>query len=254
MFKALLFLSASLLFLFLALPSVNLVAEQVVSFESFFEVLRSWEAWRAILLTLAAAVLSSGLAITFGTPLAYLLARHNFRGKAAVEALIDAPMAMPHIVAGIALFILLSPSGLVGSPLQALGVRIEDSFLGIVAAMLFVSSPFFVNTARKGFESVDPKLEKVAQSLGASEAQAFFTVTLPLSSKHLATGVVQSLARAISEFSAILVLAYFPKSVTILVYEWFITHGKRLSLPLATILLLMSLLLLLSLRCLRSRG
>src|SRR4029453_16090777 len=108
------------------------------------------------------------ISLLFGIPLGYVLAREQFPGKAIVEGIIDMPVVIPQTIAGIALLFIFGRAGIIGAPLNSLGVVFTDSSWGIVVAMLFVSMPFVVNHARDGFLKVDRRMESVARSLGAS--------------------------------------------------------------------------------------
>jgi len=109
----------------------------------------------------------------FGVPLAYFLARKDFPGKSIIEGIVDIPLMIPHVVAGIALYGIFMRYGVIGAPLKRLGIVTTDAYLGIVVAMLFMSLPYLIDTAREGFKEVDPRLENVARSLGASHWRTF---------------------------------------------------------------------------------
>ncbi|MDH5795429.1 MAG: ABC transporter permease [Candidatus Bathyarchaeota archaeon] len=189
-------------------------------------------------LTLYASFLATLVAVIFGTPLAYVLARHAFPGRSFIESIIDVPVIIPHSVAGIALYSLLMRRGAVGSAFANLGIVFEDSMLGIVAAMIFVSIPFYVNSAREGFQSVSPHLERVARSLGAGPFETFIKVSLPLAVRHLFSGALMSWARGISEFGAVIFIAFYPMVAPVLIYYRFTTHGLKGSQPVAVLLIL----------------
>ena len=158
-------------------------------------------------------------------PLAYLLARRRFRGKRWVEAVINLPVVIPHTAAGVALLMVFGRRGFLGQWLAPLGVTFTDNLGGIVVAMLFVSLPYLVNLSREAFALVDDELERVALTDGASPWQAFWHVTLPLAWRGVLGGAVMMWARGISEFGAVVILAYHPKIVPVLVYERFEGFG-----------------------------
>jgi len=195
----------------------------------------------AIGTSIAAASLSTLIAFTFGVPLAYLLARKNFIGKSIIEGIIDIPMMIPHVVAGIALYGVLMRSGVIGAPFNMLGFSLIDAFFGIVLAMLFMSLPYLVNTAKEGFKTVDERFENVSRSLGASRSQTFRKVTFPLAFPSIYNGCILTWARGISEFSAVLIVAYFPKSAPILIYERFTSYGLSSSRPIAILFVIICL-------------
>jgi molybdate/tungstate transport system permease protein len=202
----------------------------------------------SIALTLYASLLSTCIAIIFGTPLAYVLSRHEFKGKNLIEAIIDLPIIIPHSVAGIALYTLLMSRSTLGSAFASIGIVFEDHLPGIVAAMLFVSASLFINAAREGFQSVDPRLERVARTLGATQSQAFLRITLPLTYRHLLSGAILSWARGISEFGAVIIIAFYPMIAPVLIYYRFTTSGLKGSQPIAVLLILICLTVFLSLR------
>ena len=245
-FTALFAVSGALLLLFLALPLVAMVAAQrpVTLLEAFAEA----EVRSALWISVSAAALSTILALVFGVPLAYLLARRDFPARAAVQALIDMPVVVPHLVAGIALLTVLGPRGVIGGAAGRIGLDFVDALPGTVAAMLFVSAPFVVNAARSGFEAVNPRLENVSRSLGAGPFQTFLRVSVPLARQSIISGAVMSWARAVSEFGAVLVIAYYPRTGPTLIYERFTGFGLHSSRPVAVGLLLICLVLFIALR------
>jgi molybdate transport system permease protein len=161
-------------------------------------------ALRLSLLTTAATVL---LAVALGTPIAYLLARYRFPGRALVDTLLDLPMVLPPAVAGVALLMTLGRRGLLGPTLAALNVEIGFTTTAVVLAQLFIAAPFYVKAAKHGFEAVDPALEQVAAISGASALQTFRYVTVPLALPALLGGVVMAWARALGEFGATIMFA-----------------------------------------------
>lgn len=193
----------------------------------------------AIATSFFAALAATILSMLFGMPLAYIMARMQFPGKGILQSVIDVPVVIPHTISGIALLAVFGRMGIFSEPMNALGLRFEDHFLGIVVAMMFVSASFVVNALRDGFEKVDERLENVARSLGATRAGAFLTVTLPLSTPSLITGAIMAWARAVSEFGAVVMIAFFPRVVPTLVYEKNLHGGLSESMPIAALLILL---------------
>jgi molybdate/tungstate transport system permease protein len=229
----------SLLVLFTLLTLFNMIFRQLLlDTEGLIEAAADPVVIDSIVLTLYCSFLATLIAVILGTPLAYVLARHDFRGKSIVESVIDVPVIIPHSVAGIALYALFMRRSAVGGAFQDLGIVFEDSLWGIVVAMLFVSAPFFVNAAREGFRSIDPRLERVARTLGASQWKAFYRITLPLAVRHLFSGAVMAWARGISEFGAVIMIAFYPMIAPMLIFYRFTTHGLRGSQPIAVLLIL----------------
>ena len=147
------------------------------------------------------------VAIIVGTPLAYLLARRQFRGKIVVDLLLDLPIVLPPTVAGVALLVALGRRGVIGDPLNASGIEIAFTTTAVVLAQLFVSAPFYIRTVKAGFEGVEPVYEGVASTLGASPLRTFWRVTLPLAWPSIVAGAILCWARALSELGATLIFA-----------------------------------------------
>jgi molybdate transport system permease protein len=147
------------------------------------------------------------VAVMVGTPLAYLLARRDFPGKMLVDLLLDLPIVLPPTVAGVALLVALGRRGVIGQHLDAAGYDIAFTTAAVVLAQLFVSAPFYIRTAKAGFESIEPVYEGVASTLGASPLRTFVRVTLPLAWPSLVAGAILCWARALSELGATLIFA-----------------------------------------------
>jgi molybdate/tungstate transport system permease protein len=227
-----------LLVVFVLLPIAQLL---YLAFPELSSAASDPKAISSITISISAALVASVIGLLLGTPLAYVLARKNFPAKELVEGIVDLPMVVPHTVAGIALLVVFGRHGSLGEPLALLGINFVDAFPGIVVAMMFVSVPFVVNQVREGFEAVDPRLEKVAMSLGADRKKVFTTISLPLIKRNLVSGSLMAWARAISEFGAVVIIAYFPISAPVYIYEMFTAHGLFAARPVAALLLLVSL-------------
>jgi len=202
----------------------------------------------ALIITLEASLVSTLILTVLGIPSAYYLARKEFKGKSAIEGFLDVPLAVPHTVAGIMVLTGFSIRGLLGPLTASIGLRISDSFWGIVAVMLFVSSPLMIDTVKAGFYSINPMLEAVSRSLGASAISTFFKITLPLAWRSIISGIILSWARALSEVGAILVVAYFPKTFNILILEFLNEFGLPYAVALAVPYLLLTLALFIIMR------
>jgi molybdate/tungstate transport system permease protein len=145
-------------------------------------------------------------------------------------------------VAGIALLIVFGRQGVIGGPAgEFLDLHFWGTLAGVVAAMLFVSAPYAVNAAKIGFEAVDPRLEKVARTLGIGPWGVLMHVTLPLAWRGIMTGLTLTYARAISEFAAVAILAYYPMTAPVKIYELFLESGLDESAAMALLLLIVSL-------------
>jgi molybdate/tungstate transport system permease protein len=232
-------LSGSLMVLFVFLPLASVLLSSGP--QRLADSLGDPELAKSILLTFGAAAIATLLALVSGIPLAYLLARRRFWGKRWVEALVGLPVVVPHTAAGVALLLVFGRRGLVGGPLAGLGLTFTDNLAGIVVAMLFVSLPFLINSSRAAFALVEEELEWVAQVDGATPWQAFWLVTLPIAWRGVLGGSLMMWARGISEFGAVVILAYHPKIVPVLVYERFEGFGLNAALPAAALLVLSTL-------------
>jgi molybdate/tungstate transport system permease protein len=243
---------SSLFLLFILAPVVGLVAaggaHGLASLGSDHELRDS------LLLTAFTATIATLLGIVGATPLAYLLARRAFPGRAVLSAVMDLPLVIPHPVAGIALLLVLGRASPIGGALYAAGLRVASSPVGIVCAMLFVSAPLYVSAARETFARVDARYESVARTLGDDAWRAFRRVTLPLSARGLTAAAVVMWARAVSEFGAIVILTYNPKVASVLSYDRFTSYGMNEALPVAAVLVLFALIPLAALRALRAGG
>ena len=197
---------AALIALFLGLPVLALVARAVLD-GSLAASVTSRVVVDALLLSLVTTAVSLVLTVTFGLPLAYVLARRSFRGKGWLEAVIDLPIVLPPSVAGLALLIVFGRRGLLGEPLELLGLAIPFTTVAVILAQTFVSAPFFIRSARTGIAAVDRDLEDAARADGASERQLFRSITVPLASAALAAGLVMTWARSLGEFGATIMFA-----------------------------------------------
>ena len=242
-------LLGSIFLLFLFAPVAHLVLAGGVS--GVGKLFSDSELRSALGLTALAATSATLFGVLGGTPLAYLLARREFRGRAVIAALIDLPLLIPHPVVGIALLLVLGRDSAVGGALFEAGIRVAGSAVGIVCAMLFVSAPLYVSAAREAFARVDPRYEAVARTLGDPAWRVFRRVTLPLSLRGLIAAGVVMWARAVSEFGAIVILTYNPKVVSVLSYDRFTSFGLREALPVAAVLAILALIPLTLLRALR---
>ena len=240
--------AASLLLLFLAVPTLALVARGGAG--GLRGLFADGELRDAIALTMLAATSSTLIAILLGTPLAWWLARHDFRGRSVIDAALDLPLLIPHPVAGIALLLVLARGSALGAALFAAGIRVVGTPVGIVAAMLFVSAPLYVSAAREAVARVDVRYEGVARTLGDTPWRALRRVTLPLARRGLLAGAVVSWARASSEFGAIVILAYHPRVASVLSYDRLTSYGLGEALPVAAALVIVALVPLLLLRAL----
>ena len=234
-----LWLLAALLVLFVAGPLVRLLLQATPA--SLGAAFSDREVGAAIWLTVLTASAATLLGLGLGVPLAYLLARSRFPGRRIIAGIVELPVVVPHPVAGIALLLFLGRQSALGGGLARLGLEVVNHVPGIIAGMLFVSAPLVVSAAREAFRAIDPKLERVARSLGDSGWTAFGRVTLPLAGRGVLAGAVLGWARSVSEFGAIVILTYNPKVASVLIYDRFTLFGLPAAVPAAVLLLLLAL-------------
>lgn len=237
----------------IATLSNMLYTQLILNPKDFIDVIKDPLVLESIWLTFYTSFIATVIAVALGIPLAYILARYEFYGKGIIEAVVDIPIIIPHTVAGIALFSLLMRRGAVGTAFSKLGVVFQDNMWGIVMAMLFVSCPFFVGAAREGFKSINPNLERVARTLGASQWESFYQIALPLNFRHIFSGAIMSWARGISEFGAIIIIAYYPMVASTLILSRFNSDGLKGSQPIAVLLILVCFVTFVILRLLSKR-
>ena len=243
-----------LIFLFVVIPLGKMIFASAAEARILWQTILDPKVTGAIGLTLFSALIATLVGFLLGIPLAYLLARHDFPGKRLVEGLIDVPIVVPHTAAGIALLFVFGRKFLLGQAFETVGITFVDSIAGIVIAMLFVSIPFLIDSAKEGFKKVDVRLEKVARTLGASPWQAFFRISFPLAWRSILAGNIMMWARGVSEFGAVIILAYHPMIAPVLVYERFETYGLDYARPIAVLLILVSVLVFIVFRTLAYRG
>ncbi|ACV23858.1 binding-protein-dependent transport systems inner membrane component [Methanocaldococcus fervens AG86] len=222
------------LFLFIFLPIIYML-----STPGDLSLLLDREVVDAFKTTLSAGVVATLIALIFGIPTGYILARHDFKFKSFIEAILDLPMAIPHSVIGIIILSFIYGIDVI----KFIGKYVVDNFWGIVVVYLFVGIPFMVNSIRDGFLSVDEEIEYVSRTLGASKIRTFFEISLPLIKNNIISGIILSFARGISEVGAILIIAYYPKTVPVLIYERFTSFGLNASKPISVGMILISLML-----------
>jgi molybdate transport system permease protein len=166
------------------------------------------ETLSALTLSVKVAVLATVANAVVGIPVAYLLARRRFAGKAVVDLLVTLPLVLPPTVTGYYLIVLLGRRGWLGGPLYGLtGWGIAFTWYAAVVAATVMALPLLVRTARAAIESVDREMEKAAYTLGRSEWRTAMEVTLPLARNGILAGLVLAFARALGEFGATLMLA-----------------------------------------------
>ena len=190
-----------------ALPLAGLVRR--ADWSRLADDLRRPEIRDALWLSLRCSLIATAVSLVLGVPLAWVLARVRFPGRAVVRALVLIPMVLPPVVGGVALLYAFGRShGLVGPWLaDTLGLQVTFSPVGVVVAETFVAMPFLVLTVEGGLRSIDPRFEEAAATAGASRLSTFRRVTLRLLVPSLVAGAALAWARALGEFGATITFA-----------------------------------------------
>ncbi len=161
----------------------------------------------ALGLSLFVGLLATMVVLPFAAGIGWLLARRSFRGKTLVETALMLPLVVPPVVTGYALHLLLGRRGLLGAPLDTMGVHVAFTTPAAVVAAAVMGFPLALRACRIAFEQVDPRLESVARTLGATPSRVFFTVALPLAKGGVVAAAVLAFARSLGEFGATIVFA-----------------------------------------------
>jgi molybdate transport system permease protein len=191
---------------FVGLPVLALLIRAAQQ-ESFLGSLSSDLARQALRLSLLTSLISMAVVVLLGTPFAYLLARSNSKMFRVVDSLVELPIVLPPVVAGIAMLMAFGRQGLIGPALSGLGITLPFTTTAVIFAQVFVAAPFYVRAAKLGFQAVARDYEDVSQTLGVSPWRTFRKLTLPLAAPSIIGGLALAWARAISEFGATIMFA-----------------------------------------------
>jgi len=239
---------------FLVLPLAGLLLR--ASGEDILGTFLGPEAARAVALSVTTTLITVLIAVAFGTPAAYLIARKKFPGKSVLDALVDLPVVLPPSVAGIALLVTFGRRGVLGGMLASMGIELPFTQAAVVMAQVFVAAPLYVRTLAVAFAAVDRDLELAAAIDGASRWQTFLRVTLPLSLRGAVGGAIMTWARALGEFGATIIFAgNFPgrtQTMPLAIYMGF-ELDLRVALALAAVLLVTSFVVLAAVRGIAGR-
>jgi molybdate/tungstate transport system permease protein len=242
---------SSLVLLFILAPLAGMFLH--TGGKEFLETIKDKEVHQSVWLTLWISFAATLIFAFAAVPFAWLLARKKFPFKNFIQGIIDLPIVLPHTAAGIALLGFISRDGFMGKTASMLGLNLVNHPSGIALAMAFVSLPFLINASRDGFASVPERLEKAALNLGASHTRVFFSISLPLAWRSITTGFVMMFARGMSEFGAVVIIAYHPMIAPVLIYERFTSYGLNYARPASVFFILIALFFLIALRLLSSR-
>jgi molybdate transport system permease protein len=236
---------------FFTLPLIGLLTK--VEWSSLWDDLTSKAATDAIKLSIECSLWSTALALVFGVPLAYVLARAPFPGKAFVRALVILPMVLPPVVGGVALLLAFGrTNGLVGPWIyDVFGWQFTFSKSGVVLAETFVAMPFLVITVEAGLRTMDQRYEDAASTFGAGRWTVFRRITVPLIAPSLFAGAALAWARALGEFGATITFAGNiqgrTQTIPLGVYL-FLESDQQLAIALSLLLLAVSITVLVLLR------
>jgi sulfate transport system permease protein len=178
-----------------------------LGFDGVWETVTSPRVLSALRVSFGTAAIASLINAVFGLVVAWVLVRYEFPGKRVLDAFVDLPFALPTAVAGIALTALYAPNGWFGQYLEAAGIRVAFTPLGIIVALTFIGLPFVVRTIQPVLAEAERELEEVAATLGASRGQTFRRVILPAILPAWLTGVALAFARAVGEYGSVIFIA-----------------------------------------------
>jgi molybdate transport system permease protein len=164
--------------------------------------------WQVIWFTTWVSALSTILILPPGLAMAWFLARRDWPGKSVIETLVSLPLVIPPVATGLILLKLLGRRGAIGGFLHdTLGFDIVFTWRAVLLALGVMSFPLLVRSTRVAFEQVNPRLEQIARTLGASDWRVFFTVSMPLARRGIIAGMILAFARALGEFGATIMVA-----------------------------------------------
>jgi molybdate transport system permease protein len=242
------FLAVLAAFAFMVLPVVAIFTH--VSPGTLVDELSNPVVTDALLVTLKTTLVAQAAVLIFGTPTAYFLATHRFRGRSLAVTLVELPIVLPPAVAGIGLLVAFGRVGLLGKHF-GIGGSIAFTWIAVVFAVILVAGPFYVRQGIAAFEAVDPNLVAASRTLGVGPIRTFFRVTMPLAAGGLAAGEAVSLARGLGEFGATIMFAGSfqgtTQTLSLAVYEQFdVTFNVALAI--SALLIVISLAILLSMK------
>jgi len=224
-FAALIGVALAVTVAFLTLPVVAILVHSTPG--ALVDSLGDPAARDALWLSLRTTAAALAIILVVGTPAAYALATRRFRGRSLVVTLVELPLVLPPAVAGIALLAAVGPAGLIGGLLDGAGLELALTTAGVVVALVFVASPFYLRQAQAAFMAVDDRWLEASRTLGAGEARTFARVAVPAAAPGLVAGTALALGRALGEFGATLMFAGsfqgITQTVPLAIYDRFAT-------------------------------
>jgi molybdate transport system permease protein len=254
-FTALLAMALAAALAFLALPIVAIFADTTPA--RLLDSLGDPVARDALWLSLRTTVAALAIIVVVGTPAAYLLATRDFRGRQVVQTLVELPLVLPPAAAGIGLLAALGPHGILGPVLDDAGIQLVLQTAGVVVALVFVASPFYLRQAEAAFAAVPRNAMHASRTLGEGEARTLLRVVIPSARSGLLAGAALAWGRALGEFGATLMFAGSFRGITqtvpLAIYDRF-SEDFPGALALSAVLVCVSFALLLSVKLVAGRG
>jgi len=253
----------SMVLLIIAIPILYLGYEGSLGRFSNPSIMFSMTLLESILLTMISSAIATTISLVLGAPVAYYLARYSFRGKGVVEVLIDLPTSVPHPMIGISILLIAGPIGPLAPILRYVGVdNITYSFLALVLALIIVSMPIMIKSLANSFRSMDIEPEIAAITLGVNRVRVFLEIVLPMSIRSIMNSYAITLARSISEFGAIGIVAYYVltppfqgvKPASVIIWDLFESMGIAPAVSASAALLLLSFIVLVGIRISEKRS
>ncbi|MCX7697095.1 MAG: ABC transporter permease subunit [Bacteroidales bacterium] len=221
--RGLLIVGAMLIVFIVFMPFLGLFME--TSKHALTETMYDLNFYLSLLRSISLSLLSVLVFGFFLLPLSYVISCKKFPLKGFIWALFQIPAFIPHIAAGIALFGVFSAQGMLGQRLTEVGSFIVGTPAGIMLSMAFVSLPYFFNTMVAAFSSVPKEMEWIALNAGANQVEFFFKILLPSLKKQIISAGISMFSRGASEFGAVLIIAYYPKTFPVYLYDTFLVKG-----------------------------
>jgi molybdate/tungstate transport system permease protein len=225
-FRLIVTVLVALLVLYISYPLFGLV--NIGASTNLIQSLTKPETVTALLLSLGTATISTLILSIFGIPLAYALARLQFRLKFLLRIIVILPLVLPPLASGAMLLGVFGPYSLLG---QLLPFDFTQSILGIIIAQTYVACPFIILPSQAAFEAVPEKHEIMARVLGKKKSEVFFRISIPLAKTGILVGVLMAWIRSIGELGATLMMAYNPHTISIQIFEDNAIGGIKNSVP-----------------------
>ncbi len=211
--------------------------------DTFVDGITDKEVIKSVVLTIECGILATILGLITGLPLSFTLAKARPQIRRILEPLIEVPIVIPPVVAGVALFFMISGNSMTGRFLAWLGLKLYENPAGIVLGMYFVGVPFIVKSTVAGFMGKIERFEMMARSLGASPQKVFLTISLPLNLRAIVNGSILMFGRSVGIFGTVMIITYATPTIPVLVFDRFKSTGLQSALPPALLLVAVSLIL-----------